>query len=67
MSMPPVVEAFVELARRYVRAERHYDNMAATGNRDRVDDALSSKQELEEKVCQHFMLVRPLDGAGSRR
>jgi hypothetical protein len=39
-----------EFARAYVRAERDYDDAAQFGNRDRIDEALARKQELERGV-----------------
>lgn len=39
-----------EFARAYVRAERAYDNAAQFGDRLKIDEALSRKQELEKGV-----------------
>lgn len=65
--MSPVVETFVELARRYSHAVRHSDRMAAQGNRNQVEDAISKKQEIEQEVEQHFLLIRAPSWLRGRR
>lgn len=40
-------------AREYSRAERDHERAAESGNRDRIDETLSRKQELERGVSIH--------------
>ncbi len=39
-----------EFARAYSRAEREYDRAATSGDREKIDEALSRKQALEKGV-----------------
>lgn len=54
----PVVEAFIEFARRYSHAVRYSDRMGAQGSRDQIDEAISRKQEIEHEVSECLALVR---------
>jgi hypothetical protein len=68
MSMPPVVEAFIEFARLYSHAVRFSDRMGAQGNRDQRDEALARKQEIEAEVQDHMTLTKtPEFMRGGRR
>jgi hypothetical protein len=62
----PLVETFIELARRYSIAVRHSDRMAAQGSRDQMDDALAGKQEIEAQVEEHMMLLKRPEWLRSR-
>lgn len=56
--MTPLVEAFIEYARRYSIAVRRSERMGAQGSRDQIDDALAGKQEIEAEVEEHMQLVK---------
>lgn len=65
--MTPAVEAFRHLAKRYSRARRRADEMAAQGNRDQIDDAIGNVQEIEAEVSECFVLVRRPESMGAAR
>ena len=54
--MTAALEAFQELARRYSRARRHYENVCKVGGD--VDAAFAAVQEIENEFGECFRFVR---------